>query len=206
MTQWVGDSGIGRPRGPAAMARAWAEVVGRPRTFFRYNVAPGDQGPGITFFATLVLVEESIRIGLVPGAYPVFGGEPLLSAVVWLLVAAVLVAPIGTHLVAALQTVLLAVGAPDRAGVSETVQVLCYASAPCLLAGLPDPWLRAVVVWYGAAVYLVGLAVVHDLGPGRAAVLGLLPAGLVFGLGFGGVDALATVAGVVVDSLDGLVG
>jgi hypothetical protein len=188
------------------MARAWAEVVGRPHAFFRDYVAPGDQGPGITFLAAVVLVEEAIRIALVPGAAPVFGGRPLLSALVWLLVAAVLVAPVGTHLVAALQTLLLAVAAPDRAGVSETVQVLCYASAPCLLAGVPEPWLRAFVVGYGAFVYLVGLAVVHDLGPVRATLLGILPAGLVFGLGFGGLDALATVAGVVVDHLDALLG
>jgi hypothetical protein len=188
------------------MARAWAEVVGRPHTFFRYNVAPGDQGPGITFLAAVVLLEEAIRLALVPAAYPDFGGRPLLSAVVWLLVAAVLVAPLGTHLVAALQTLLLAVAAPNRAGVSETVQVLCYASAPCLLAGVPEPWLRAFVVGYGAFVYVVGLAVVHDLGPVRATLLGILPAGLVFGLGFRGLDALATVAGVVVDQIHALLG
>lgn len=188
------------------MARAWAEVVGRPRTFFQYNVAPGDQGPGITFLAAVVLLEEAIRIAVVPDAYPVFGGQPLFSAVVWLLVAAVLVAPIGTHLVAALQTLLLVPAAPDRAGVSETVQVICYASAPCLLVGLPDPWLRSALVCYGAAVYLVGIAVVHDLGPVRATLVGGLPAGLVFGLGFRGFDALWTVALLVADHLDALLG
>lgn len=193
MTQWVGDSGIGRPRGPTALARAWVEILGRPRVFFRSNVAPGDQGPGLTFLATVVLIEEAIRVALVPGAYPVFGGRPALSAVVWLLVAVVLLAPLGTHLVAALQTLALAAVAPERAGVSETVQVVCYATAPCLLAGIPDPWLRSAVAGYGAAIYLVGLAVVHDVELRRATLAGIVPAALVFGAGFRGFDALSTV-------------
>lgn len=204
MTQWVGDSGIGRPRGPKAMARAWAEVIGRPHVFFRYNVAPGDQGPGITFLAALVLVEEAIRIGLVTNAYPVFGGRPTLSAVVWLLAAAILLAPLGTHLVAALQTILLSAAAPDRGGVSETVQVICYATAPCLLAGVPDPGVRTLVTLYGAVVYLIGLALVHDLDPLRAVLLGILPASLVFGVGFRGFVAGGTFLELAMDAVSPL--
>lgn len=194
MTRWVGGSGAGRARGPAAIFRAWVAVLVRPRIFFRSNVAPGDQGPGLTFLASVVAVEEAIRIAVVPGAYPVFGGQPWLAAVVWLLVTVVLVAPLGTHLVAAVQTVLLAAGAAERGGISETVQVLCYAAAPCVLAGLPEPWLRSAVVVYGAALYVLGMAVVHDLGPLRAAALVALPAGLVFGVGFRGLPALGAVA------------
>lgn len=183
------------------MARAWAEVVGRPHAFFRYNVAPGDQGPGITFLAALVLVEEGIRIALTTDAYPVFGGRPILSAVVWLLVAAILIAPLGTHLVAALQTVLLSVAAPDRGGVSETVQVICYATAPCLLAGIPDPGVGTLVTLYGAGIYLAGLAIVHELDPLRAILLGILPASLVFGVGFRGFAAAETVLSVAADGI-----
>jgi len=201
VTQWVGDSGIGRPRGPTALVRAWGEVLVRPHVFFRYNVAPGDQGPGITFLAAVVFLEEAIRLALVPNAYPVFGGRPTLSAVVWLLFVVVLVAPLGTHLVAALQTVLLAVAAPDRAGVSETVQVICYATAPCVLAGIPDPRLRTVVVAYGIGVYLVGIAIVHHLGPWRTLALGGLPAALVFGVGFRGFAAGGRVAQVAIDAV-----
>ncbi len=202
MTQWVGDSGVGRPRGPRALGRAWAEVVGRPATFFRSNVAPGDQGPGLTFLAAVVLVEEAIRIALVSGGYPVFGGQPALSAVVWLLVAVVLVAPLGIHLVAAVQTLILAFLAPNRGGISETVQVLCYASAPCLLAGVPDPWVRSTVVVYAMVLYLLGIALVHDLAPWRATVAGLLPAMIVFGIGFRGLDAIWSVGVMVVDFVE----
>jgi hypothetical protein len=175
------------------MARAWAEVLVRPQVFFRYNVAPGDQGPGVTFLAALVFLEEAIRIALVADAYPVFGGRPTLSAFVWLLVAAVLLAPLGTHLVAALQTILLAAAAPDRGGVSETVQVICYAAAPCLLAGIPNPELRTLLALYGASVYVAGLSIVHDVDELRALVLGALPAGLIFGVGFRGFAAAETV-------------
>lgn len=186
------------------MARAWAEVIVRPHVFFRYNVAPGDQGPGITFLAALVLVEEAIRIALVTEAYPVFGGRPTLSAVVWLLAAAILLAPLGTHLVAALQTVLLSAAAPDRGGVSETVQVICYGTAPCLLAGIPSPELRTLVTLYGAGVYLAGLAIVHELDPLRAVLLGILPASLVFGVGFRGFAAARTVLELAADGIGSL--
>jgi hypothetical protein len=179
-------------------------VVGRPATFFRSNVAPGDQGPGLTFLAAVVLLEEAVRIALVSGSYPVFGGSPLLSAVVWLLVAVVLVAPLGVHLVAAVQTLILALLAPDRGGISETVQVLCYASAPCVLAGVPNPWVRSAVTAYAVGLYLVGTGIVHDLGPGRATVTGLVPAAVVFGFGFRGFDAIRTVSLAVVEWADAL--
>ena len=194
MTNWVGDSGIGRPRGPRAIVRAWAEVLVRPRTFFASNVAPGDQAPGLTFLAMVVLVEEASRHLLTPEAFPTLGGQPRLSALVWILVAVVLVAPAVTHLVAAVQTLLLAAAVPQRAGVSETVQVLCYATAPCVLAGIPNPWVRSVVVCWGAGLYVLGVAVVHDVRGPVALAVGALPTVLVFGYGFWGIGALWTVA------------
>jgi hypothetical protein len=143
MTQWVERPEGGRDRGPVAVARAWLEVLVRPRRFFRTGVAPGDQAPGLVFAAVVVLAEEGVRFALVPGAFPVFAGQPLASAVLALAVAAVLVTPAVLHLTAALVTVELAVltrlagFAPDRGGVGETVQVLAYAAAPCALAGVP---------------------------------------------------------------------
>jgi hypothetical protein len=116
----------------------------------------------------------------------------------------VLVAPLGIHLVAAVQTLLLAMFAPDRGGISETVQVLCYASAPCVLAGVPSPWVRSAVVAYAAGLYLLGTAIVHDLGSVRATLVGFLPAAVVFGVGFRGFDALWTVALAVVAWADAL--
>jgi hypothetical protein len=181
--------------------RAWAEVLVRPRTFFASNVAPGDQAPGLTFLATVVLVEEGIRHVLVPEAFPVVGDSSLLSAILWILIAVVLVAPAVTHLVAAVQTLLLAATVPDRAGVSETVQVLCYATAPCVLAGYPDPWVRSVAVIWGAGLYVVGTAVVHDVRLPTALAVGAIPAVLVFGYGFWGIGALLAAANTAAGAL-----
>lgn len=204
MTQWVGDSGTGRPRGPAALVRAWAEVLVRPRRFFASNVVPGDQAPGVTFLAAVVLVEEATRHVLVADTYEVLGGRPVLTGLLWVLVAAVLVAPAGAHLVSALQTVLLMATTAERGGVSETVQVLCYATAPCLLAGVPDPRLRLACALYGAGLYVVGLAVVHELRLHVALAVGAVPAALVFGAGFRGVPALLALVDGVVGSLGAL--
>lgn len=199
MTQWVENPTGGRDRGPVAVGRAWFEVLVRPRRFFRTGVAPGDQAPGLVFAAAVVLVEEATRMALVSGAYPVFGGQPLASKALGLALAVVLVMPATLHLTAALQTIILIAGAPDRAGVSETVQVLSYAIAPCLFAGPPVPALRVACTLYGAILLVVGTSEVHDVGLGRAAVLGAVPAAIVFGYGFRGFAAageLLTAAGL----------
>lgn len=202
MTQWVENPRGGRARGPVGLVRAWGEVLVRPRRFFRVGVAPGDQAPGLAFAAAVVLVEEASRFALVEGAYPVFGGRPLASAALALAVAVVLVAPAVLHLTAALVTVLLAVAtwladfAPDRGGVSETVQVLAYAAAPCALAGPAVPALRVVCTAYATVLLVVGLSTVHDLSVPRGVAVAVLPAAVVFGYGFRGFGAAAALLGV----------
>lgn len=232
MTQWVENPTGGRERGPIALARAWLEVLVRPRRFFRTGVAPGDQASGLVFVCTIVFVFEATRFALVVGSYPVVAGRPLISAVLWLIVAVAFVAPLVLHLVAAIETVALisftenkrvifgvlalvtVVGfaaplalhfaiiigvlvillplADERAGVSETVQVIAYATAPCVFAGLPIPVIRVVCTAYGAALLVVGTSEVHDIGLGRAAIAGALPTILVFGYAFSGFGAAAS--------------
>ncbi|MFB6171845.1 MAG: YIP1 family protein [Haloarculaceae archaeon] len=202
MTQWVETPRGGRARGPTGLVRAWAEVLVRPRQFFRVGVAPGDQGPGLAFAAVVVLVEEATRFALVAGAAPVFAGRPLASAALALAIAVVLITPAVLHLTAALETILLAAltwladFAPDRGGVSETVQVLAYAAAPCVLAGLPVPGIRVLCAGYGSVLLVVGLAEVHDLTVPRAVVAALPAAVLVFGYGFRAFGAGATLLGL----------
>jgi hypothetical protein len=192
VTQWVENPTGGRDKGPAGIARAWVEVLVRPRRFFRVGVAPADQAPGLIFAALVVFVEEGSRFALVPDAYPVVGGQPIASAALALAAAVVLIAPAALHLVAALQTVILIGFLDDRAGVSETVQVLAYASAPCVLAGIPVPALRVVCTAYGAVLLAVGISVVHDTSLPRAAALSAVPAALIFGYAFRGFGAAAT--------------
>jgi hypothetical protein len=194
VTQWAENTDLGRERGPVALLRAWVEVLVYPRQFFRGKVAPGDQAPGLTFVAAVVLVSESIRLAVVDGAYPVIGGQPTASAVLWVLFVVVLVAPAGVHLTAALQTIILMGTVEDRAGVSETVQVLCYATAPCVLVGLANPWVTGAVAVWGATLFVVGLSEVHGVPLATALAAATVPAALAFGYGFGGFESLTMVA------------
>lgn len=180
----------GRERGVAGLARSWVAVMSSPRTFFRETVVPGDQAPGLVFALAVVLVEETTRLVLVPGAVPTTRVGPLLSGVLTVAIAVLLVAPVALHLVAAVLTLGLVLVAPERATISETVQVVGYASAPCLLAGVPLPAVRVMAAVYGGLLLGIGVAVVHEVRPGRAAMATLIPAVLVFGYGFRGIPAL----------------
>ena len=190
MTTWVGEPGGGRARGPRGLARAWVEVLVRPGRFFRHGVAAGDQAPGLSFAMAVVAVEEATRLALVPGAVPTLAGGRLASALLVVGLATVFVAPLGLHLVAAVQTLLLRPLVSERSGVGETVQVLAYAAAPCALAGVPSPALRLACAAYGTWLLVVGLAVVHGTTRWRAAAAAAVPAALVFGYGFRGLGAL----------------
>lgn len=197
MTQWT-DGDRGRQRGLVGLAAAWIGVLTSPRAFFEDGVAPGDQGPGLTFLVAVVVFAQGTRFALGTDAYPVVDGRPVASGLFWLLVVAVLLAPLALHLVAAVQTVLLAVGTTERGGVSETVQVLAYASAPCVLTGVPVPAVQLALGALAAGLYLYGLAVVHGLSLWRAGALGLLPAIAAYGYGFRTLTALSDVAVVPV--------
>lgn len=197
MTQWVTDPTGGRDRGPRAVARAWVEVMVRPRRFYRTGVAPGDQAPGLLFAVGVVSLASLLRLALagetvVGTPYPTFGDQRLLSIALVFSVIVALVAPLVLHLVAALQTLLLLPFAPDRAGVSETVQVIGYATAPCVFVGVPIPLVQALAAGYGAALFVAGIGEVHAVSLPRAAALAALPAAAVFGIGFGGFEAVET--------------
>lgn len=197
MTQWVENPTGGRDRGPLAIARAWVEVLVRPRRFFRTGVAPGDQAPGLAFAMTVVAIEEATRFALVPGAFPVIAGQRVASGLLALVVAVGLIAPLALHLAAAIQTLVLIPLVEGRAGVSETVQVIAYASAPCVLAGAPIPALRVVCAAYGATLLVVGTAEVHGTDLGRATLVAALPGAFVFGYAFRGVAATEALLSVV---------
>jgi hypothetical protein len=202
VTTWVERPEGGRDRGPRGIVRAWAEVMVNPRRFFRNGVAPGDQAPGLVFGVLVAAVYALTRVAVEPGPVTLVTttptGERFAQTVpdaLVVLAVVVVVAPATLHLVSALQTVLLMLSVPERAGVSETVQVVAYATAPCALAGLPSPTLRAACTLYGAALLAVGVAEVHGTSVPRAALAAAVPAALVFGAGFGGSAALGVVLG-----------
>lgn len=197
MTTWVTDPTGGRDRGPRALVRAGIEVLVHPTRFFRTGVAPGDQAPGLVFAIAVTAIAAGTHLATRPAYATGVGDSELGSLVLVFLLYVVLVGPVVLHLVAALQTVALVALVPDRGGVSETVQILSYASAPCVLAGLPVPGVRVLVVLWGAVLLVVGTMIVHDAHPVRAVAVSVIPGLLVFGYGFGGVPAAVEVAGTL---------
>lgn len=174
-----------------------------PHRFFRSAISAGDQAPGLTFAIVVVLVHATPRILLFPP-----GTRPLSMRVLALLLVVVFLTPVVLHLCAAVETVVLIGLVEDRAGVSQTVQVLGYAAAPCALSGIPltalcvgIPGLCAVsseliaVLWLGTAVYgavllVIGTAVIHETSILRAVAVTAVPSWMVFGYGFRGIHAL----------------
>lgn len=193
VTTWVDDAGRGRARGPRGLLRAWVGVLVRPRRFFRTAVVPGEQAPGLVFAVAVALAYLTGLLAsgaeAVPPTLPVVGGTGALATAFVVLLVALVLAPATLHLTAALCTLLLMGTVDDRAGVSETVQTISYATAPCALAGLPVPELRALCALYGAVLLTLGLAEVHGTGLARAALAGAVPAALVFGAAFRGFAA-----------------
>jgi len=219
VTRWVEQPGGGRDRGPRGLGRAWLEVCLRPRRFFRHGVAPGDQAPGLTFAIAVAFAAVGGRLLLAPASLSGYvrvaeaTGRPYLTALLVLGVACFLVAPLVLHLAAALATLSLLAVVEDRAGVSETVQVIAYAAAPCIAVAAPEGTIRVlatpvgqiglsvglvvriVATAYASLLLGVGLAVVHRTTPLRAAIAAVLPAAFVFGAGFGGFAVIGTVLG-----------
>ncbi|KAB1188210.1 MULTISPECIES: YIP1 family protein [Haloferax] len=194
MTTWVETPREGRDRGVTGIFRAWIAVLVRPRQFFRDGVAPGDQAPGLLFAIAVALVYQSLQYAFAPATIPAIEGGPVVSAVVALLVIALFVAPALLHLTAAIQTALLIPLLSRRAGVSETVQVIAYAAAPCALASIPIPGLRALCAVYGAILLAIGISEVHQTSLAKAALASAVPAGVVFGYAFGGFEAVSSLA------------
>lgn len=168
-------------------------VLLSPRRFFRTRILPGEQAPGLLFAMGVVLLSETIRLLLVSDPLPVLGSSSVLSTLLWLAVVVLFVTPAALHLIAALQTVLLIPVAEDRAGVSETVQVLAYSAAPCIFAGIPVPGVRVFVGAYSTVLLVLGLSEVHGISLERGVLVAALPAALAFGYGFRAFDALTTI-------------
>jgi hypothetical protein len=181
------------------MARAWYEVVVNPARFFRTGVAPGDQAPGLLFVMAVVLVEEVSRIlvapstypDLAPGVYEFVRARPLF-AVLWVGLVVFLVTPAVLHLLGAVVTVVLIPLVEERAGVSETVQVLAYATAPCVFAAVPVLLVQVAAVAYGAILLVVGIGVVHGTSVYRASVAAAVPVLVVYVYGFRGIEVVGT--------------
>ncbi|PHQ38827.1 hypothetical protein DJ69_09620 [Halorubrum persicum] len=204
MTSWIENPEGGRARGPRALARAWVEALIRPRRLFANGVSPGDQAPALTFAVAVAGVYALGWIVSDPSVVPgIVVSVPVSAAILFLLVV-VLAAPVGLHLTAAVATlsVILAsveydggLALRDRGGVSETVQVVAYASSPMALAGAPVPLLRVACGVYAALLLLIGFRTVHGTSPLRTLVAGVPPALIGYGVGYRVVAAARSLIG-----------
>lgn len=190
MTTWVEPAG-GRERGLVGLAKSFTQVLVNPVTFFDEAVSPGDQAPGLAFAMVVVLLEESVRLALTPERALDFPAPTPVAAALTVALAVLLVAPAALHALSAIETLVLAVVAPDRGGVSETVQVLAYASAPCAFVGLGVPAVTVVCGLWAFALLVLGTYVVHTDSLPRALVATVVPGVLAYGSGFGWFAATA---------------
>jgi hypothetical protein len=200
MTTWVEPEG-GRERGPVGLAKSFTQVLANPKTFFDEAVSPGDQAPGLVFGMAVVLVEESTRLALNPDAALEFPTATWLAAALTVSLAVLLVTPAAIHALSAVETLALAVVAPERGGVSETVQVLAYAAAPCAFVGVSVPAVTAVCGFWAFALLVLGTSVVHDVSLPRAFAAAVVPGALAFGSGFGWFAATAELTGLTAPAL-----
>jgi hypothetical protein len=193
MTTWVEPEG-GRERGLEGLAKSFTQVLVNPVTFFEEAVSPGDQAPGLVFGMAVVLVAAATRLALEPADALAFPTADWLRVVLTVALLVLLVTPAAIHALSAVQTLALVVVAPSRAGVSETVQVIAYAAAPCVVTGLGVPVVTALAGLWAFALLVVGTRVVHDVSWLRAVLAAFAPGVLAFGAGFGAWPAVQTVA------------
>ena len=158
----------------------WIAIIIRPKWFFEKKIKSGNQSEGLVFAMGVVMVEEGSRLILVDSTHFFIS----LGVVV------LIITPILLHIVAAIQTLLLSIGAKNRKGIGATVQVIGYSIAPCVFAGLTIPSLRFLCAAYGSMLLVIGLKEVHDISLKRALVIAIIPAIIIFGYLFRGILSL----------------
>ena len=151
-----------------------------PKWFFEKKIKGGKQSDGLIFAMVVVMIEEGSRLILVDSEY----------FLISLGIAVLIVAPVLLHIVAAIQTLLLRIGAKNRKGIGTTVQVIGYSIAPCIFAGFAIPSLSFLCAVYGSILLIIGLKEVHGVSLERAFLISIIPAIIVFGYLFGGILAL----------------
>jgi hypothetical protein len=175
--------------------RRWLGRRVQPRRFFRSTVRANDQAPAVYHIILIGIITATLRLALGPTAPPSVGGSTLTGAGVWIAVSGLFIAPIALHLAAALATVMLMLTAPERGGISMTVQVWAYAATPVVLTGLATPAVTVVALVLAAGLTVIGTAEVHRLTRARAALAAAPPIVVVYGVGLGGFAALAQLVG-----------
>ncbi|MDL0126147.1 YIP1 family protein [Halobacterium salinarum] len=190
MTTWVEPEG-GRERGPLGLAKSFTQVLLNPVSFFDEAVSPGDQAPGLVFAMVVVGVVAVTELAATPSDALAFPTADWLAAVLTVALVVLLVTPAAVHALSAIQTLCLVIAtiSESRGGVSETVQLIAYAAAPCVVTGLGVPVLTLLAGVWAWCLLVVGTSVVHEISLPRAVIAAAVPGVLAFGAGFGAIPA-----------------
>lgn len=162
----------------------WIVAMFFPWRCFTERVRPRDQSLGIVFAMVMVTLWAVISILIGTFSHPVIGGVAWLSAIIWLSLLVIVVTPVAIHLLAAIATVVLITVAPNRQGVSETVQVIAFATAPVPLLGIDLIGVQAVAALYGFGLMWYGVRKVHRLSIERSLLVVAIPGYILFAMGF----------------------
>lgn len=171
----------------------WLIAMFFPWRCFRSHVRPRDQSLAIVFAMAMVAVWAVVRAIFGALAYPTLGSSGWLSAAIWVSLLVVVVTPVALHLLAAVATVILIAVAPERGGVSETVQVIAFSMAPVPLLGIDLVGVRAISALYGFLLMWYGVRVVHRVPFERALLVVALPSYMLYAMGFRVDAALAEI-------------
>ena len=171
-------------------AMVWFTAIVAPWICFTDFITERDQTRAIGFIVLMVVFWQLMTVLLGEPSHPIIGNSPTVSLIVWTVLLALFVAPVAIHLLAFVTTLVLIAVVEERASVSETVQVLAYATAPVVFLPIPVVALQVAIGLYGSFILVYGLRVVHEISIWRALLAGIIPAYLLFGMGFGADDAL----------------
>lgn len=171
----------------------WASALLEPWVCFREFTVERDQTRAMGFVMVVIAGWALVGVLFETISHPVIGGFPTASLIIWITFLVLVVAPAAIHLLALVATLVVMAIVRERAGVSQTVQVMAYAMAPAVLVPIPLASLQVILALYGGVLVVYGLRVVHETSFWRALLAGIVPAYLLYGLGFGTTDALQEV-------------
>lgn len=170
-------------------ARIWFTALFTPWYCFGEYSVERDQTRAIGFAMLVIAAWSLVDLLVGTASYPVIGEQPGLSFLIWTVLLMLFVGPVAIHLLTLVATFVLVAVVPERATVSETVQAISYALAPAVFLPIPVVELQAFLALYGTLLLVYGLKVVHNTSIWRALLAAVLPAYLVFGIGFGITEA-----------------
>lgn len=174
------------------IARVWFLATFVPWRCYPAYIRQRGHARAIGFAIVVVCVWFLVRLLSGTLWYPVIGGFERVSILVWAFFTVAIITPLGLIVLAAMTTLGLTVFAPAKADIDRTLQFIGFAMSPAVLMAIPFEAIQGAVAVYGCLIVIFALVRVHAISFELAVFIGLLPAYLLYGIGFGGADALGS--------------